>query len=51
MAEPDAHPNGDQEVAGSIPAGSGNIFLVEIDNEILLYGHALPSVFFKKDRF
>ena len=25
---------GDQEVAGSIPAGVGNIFFVEIDHEI-----------------
>ena len=31
-----ADPIGDQEVAGSISAGFGNIFLVKIDHEIFL---------------
>ena len=29
VAQSDACPTGDDEIAGSIPAGSGNIFLVE----------------------
>ena len=33
VAQSDAHPTGDQEVVGLIPAGSGNSF-VEIDHEI-----------------
>ena len=34
MAQLDAHPTGDQEVAGSIPTGSATVFFVEIDHEI-----------------
>ena len=34
MAQSDARPTGDQNVAGSIPAGSGNIFFVEFDHKI-----------------
>ena len=34
MAQLDARPTGDKEVAGSTPAEIGNIFFVEIDHEI-----------------
>ena len=40
VAQSDSRPTGDQEVAGSIPAGSGNI---EIDHDTFCYGHSLPS--------
>ena len=40
----DARPAGDQEVAGSSPAGSGNISFVEIDHEIYIFnGHSLSE--------
>ena len=35
MAQLDARPTGDQEVAGSIPAEVGHILSLEIDHEIL----------------
>ena len=34
MAQLDARPTGDKEVAGLTPAEIGNIFFVEIDHEI-----------------
>ena len=34
MAQLDARPTGDQEVAGSIPTGLGNILLWRYDHEI-----------------
>ena len=39
MAQSDARPTGDQDVAGSIPAGSGNILL----SRNISYGHSLSS--------
>ena len=34
VSQLDGHSTGDQEVAGSIPTRSGNIFFLEIDHEI-----------------
>ena len=34
MAQSDAHQAGDQDVAGSIPAVSGNILLWKIDHDL-----------------
>ena len=42
MAQSDAHPTGDQEVAGSIPAGYGNILPWRLIMKYF-YGHSLPS--------
>ena len=42
VAQLDARPTGDQEVAGSTPLRLATFFL-EIDHEIFFYGYSLPS--------
>ena len=42
VAQLDAHPSGDQEVAGSTPAWSATFFSVGWSQNIS-YGHSLPS--------
>ena len=44
FVESDAHPTGDQEVVGSIPAMTGNIFFVVIDHEIFSTDHEIFSM-------
>ena len=41
VAELDARPTGDQEVAGSTPTGSATFFSVEIWSWNIFYGHSL----------
>ena len=46
VAQSDARPTGDQEVAGSIPAGVRYNSVVEIDHEIFL--RSSPFSWFKR---
>ena len=43
MTQSDAFPTGDQEVTGSIPAGSGNILLWRLIMKYFACGYSLPS--------
>ena len=43
VAQSNAHPTGDQEVPGLAPHRVRQHFIVEIDHEIFIYGHSLPS--------
>ena len=47
MAQMDARPTGDQEIAGSTPAEVGNILSWRLIMKYF-YGHSLPLHWFKK---